>query len=163
MSSDVFSNQLLTLDALRDTFRVISVNLFGTARHTYLEHGDYKKENPVVGAIEVVQFSHRNWMISQDRIQILKSIQIEVDKMGAKLIVISAPLAPAHLNKIKSNKQMNLAFIEYKRTISSIFKNLHDYTTEDMNQYNSTEYFKNSTHPNKKLSQIILNNIWSKK
>jgi hypothetical protein len=163
MNSDIFSNQLLTLDALRDTFRVIGVNLFGKARHIYLEHGNYSKEDPVKGKIELVQFSHQNWKLSKKRIEILKTIQKQVKSIGAELVIISAPIAPIHLAKIKSTAHMTDAFSLYKKTISSVFENVHDYSSEEMNKYNSTEFFRNSTHPSKKLSRIIIEQIWSKK
>jgi hypothetical protein len=163
MSSDIFSNQLITLDALRDTFRVIGVNLFGKARHIYLEHGNYKKEKPSTGKIKVVQFSHQNWKVSKKRVEIFKKLQTSVDQLGAELVIISAPLAPDHLARIKNNPHMSNAFDEYKKTITSVFTNVHDFTTDEMKQYNSTEFFHNSTHPSKKLSKIILEKIWSKK
>jgi hypothetical protein len=163
MNSDIFSNQLLTLDALRDSFRVIFVNLFGEARHIYLEHGNYEDEKPVTGKIDVVQFSHQNWKISPARIEILKMLQTQADQAGIKLVIISAPLAPSHLARIKADTHMNNALKKYKETIFEVFKNVHDFSTEKMNKYNTTEYFRNSTHPSKKLSRLVLEEIWSKK
>lgn len=46
--SKAISNTYLTLDALRDSVRVIGVNLFSKPRHIYLEHGDYPKEKQKV-------------------------------------------------------------------------------------------------------------------
>jgi hypothetical protein len=163
MNSDVFSNDLLTLDALRDSFRVIGVNVLGETRHVYLEHGNYKKESKGKGKIKLVQFSHKNWKLDISRVELFKKIQLEADEVGIELVVISAPLAPIHLRKIKSNTKMRSSFEMYKKIIFSTFKNVKDFSTEEMNKYNTTEYFRNSTHPSKKLSKIILEQIWSHK
>jgi hypothetical protein len=138
------------------------LNPFGEVRHIYLEHGNYIKEKPVKGEIKVVQFSHSDWKISPERVGIFKKLQKDADAAGINLVIISAPLALNHTKKIKSNKHMKLAFKEYKKVIFDVFKEVHDYSTDEMAKYNTTEYFRNSTHPSKKLSRLVLEQIWSK-
>ena len=161
VDNDIFSNQLLTLDALRDTFRVIGVNLFGEARHVYEEHGNYRFEKPVTGKIDVVQFSHQNWQLDNSRVNLLKKLQREANTKGYKLLVISAPLAPAHLARINNDDHMSKALKVYLDTAQDIFPDFYDFTSQGMEKYNTTEYFRNSTHPSKKLSKIILEQIFN--
>jgi hypothetical protein len=163
IKADIFSNNYITLDALRDTFRVIFINLFGEIRHQYLEHGNYIPQKDGVGPIQVVQFSHHKWALDESRVQLLKKIQSDCKQAGIKLVVISAPLSIDHLNRILGDNHMKDAFITYKKTVSEIFENFHDFTTEKMKDFNSTEYFGNSTHPTRKFAKIILEEIWRKK
>lgn len=162
ISSDIFSNNYLTLEALRDSFRVIGTNLFGEIRHQYLEHGNYKNEKPTTGKVEVVQFSHQNWKLDQKRVEIFKKIQANCKKDGIELVIISAPLGLAHYERIQNDAHMRAAFAEYKSVINDTFEKLYDFTTEDVKNFNTTEYFRNSTHPTKKYSRMILEQIWSR-
>jgi hypothetical protein len=163
VKADIFSNNYITLDALRDTFRVILINLFGEIRHQYLEHGNYIPQKDGTGPIEVIQFSHNNWKLDENRVHLLKSIQSESRSSGIKLVVISAPLSIDHYNKIQADDHMREAFQLYKKTAREIFDEFHDFTNENVKNYNTKEYFGNSTHPTRKYSTIILEQIWSQK
>lgn len=162
ISSDIFSNNYMTLEALRDSFRVIGTNLFGEIRHQYLEHGNYKKEKAPAKKLEVVQFSHHKWKLDQNRVEIFKKIQADCKKAGIDLVIISAPLALAHYQRIQNDAHMRAAFAEYKTSIFGTFEKLYDFTTEDVKNFNTTEYFRNSTHPSQKYSRMILEKIWSR-
>lgn len=162
IESDIFSNNYMTLEALRDSFRVIGTNLFGKIRHQYLEHGNYKKEKEAPKKLEVVQFTHQKWELDKNRIKIFKKIQADCKEAGINLVVISAPLAYAHYQKIQNDAHMKSAFAQYKSEIGEVFEKLYDFTTEDVKNFNNTEYFRNSTHPSKKYSRMILEQIWSR-
>lgn len=162
ISTDLFSNQYLTLSALVDSFRVVGVNLFGEIRHQYAAHGDYKNEAPPKSdTVKLVQAGHTNYKISTQRVEQLKKIQKICDDKGIKLIAISAPIAPVHLDLILNDAHVKSQFDQYKKAIRGIFTNLYDFTTDDVRNYNSTKYFRNSTHPSKLYSRMILEQIWS--
>jgi hypothetical protein len=163
VKADIFSNNYITLDALRDTFRVIFINLFGEIRHQYLEHGNYIPQKDGTGPIEVVQFSHNNWKLDENRVNLLKKIQSESRSSGIKLVVISAPLSIDHFNRIQSDDHMRESFALYKKSAQEIFDNFNDFTNEDVKNFNTKEYFGNSTHPTRKYSTIILEKVWSPK
>ena len=163
VSGDIFSNNYLTLEALRDTFKVIGVNLFGEIRHQYLKHGNYKPEQTAQGPIQVVQFSHGNWELDQKRVLLLKKIQDDCEKAGIKLVVVSAPLSFDHYSKINSDEFMRNAFLTYKKVTKETFNHFYDFTTEEVKDINTREYFSNSTHPTRKLSKLILEKIWRQK
>ena len=162
ISGDIFSNNYMTLEALRDSLRVMGTNWFGEIRHQYLEHGNYKKEKSVSSKLEVVQFSHQNWEIDKRRVEILKKIQADCKEAGIDLVVVSAPLALAHYERIQNDAHMRAAFAEYKAAIGGIFEKLYDFTTEDVKDFNTTEYFRNSTHPTRTMSRLIMEKIWSR-
>jgi hypothetical protein len=163
VKADIFSNNYITLDALRDTFRVIFINLFGEIRHQYLEHGNYIPQKDGTGPIEVIQFSHHNWKLDENRVQLLKKIQEECRATGIKLVVISAPLSIDHYNKIMADSHMRDSFLLYKKTANEVFDFFHDFTTDKVKDFNTKEFFGNSTHPTRKYSKIILEEIWSQK
>lgn len=160
--SDLFSNKYLTLEAIRDSFRVIGTNFFGEIRHQYLEHGNYKKEKPVKGKVQVAQFSHYKHQLDPNRVEILKEIQTRCTAKGIDLVVISGPYSIEHYNRIMNNDFMKKGFLEYKKILKNIFNKFYDFTTEDVKDFNTTEYFRNSNHPSKKYSRMILEQIWSR-
>jgi hypothetical protein len=163
VKGDIFSNNYITLDALRDTFKVIFMNLMGEIRHQYLENGDYSKQETGVGPIEVVQFSHGKWLLDEERVLLLKKIQEECHSSGTKLVVISAPLSIDHYNKIISDSHMRESLLLYKKTAAEVFDEFYDFTNDKVKDFNTKEYFNNSTHTTRKFSKIILEQIWSQK
>ncbi len=163
IKEDIFSNNYMTLDALRDTFRVILINIAGEIRHQYLAHGNYIPQKDGTGPVQVVQFSHQNWILDLNRVEMLKKIQKECKDAGINLVVISAPVSIDHLEKIQADPHMNNALKIYKNVLAETFENVHDFTTEKVREFNTTEFFGNSTHPTRKFSKYMLDEIWRKK
>ena len=94
---------------------------------------------------------------------LLKKIQSDSRSSGIKLVVISAPLSIDHYNRIQADDHMRESFALYKKTAQEIFDEFHDFTNEDVKNFNTKEYFGNSTHPTRKYSTIILEKVWSPK
>ncbi len=161
-SKQLFDNSIFTLDSLRDSFRVIFVNKFGKARHIYLEDGNYVKEKKLSGNIKIKQSSHEGFIFSYERLQILKDIKDICAKNNIKLITLSSPLAIGHIQKINSNQEVSKSHQLFKKEMINLFENFWDFENNSMAKYNSTRFFRDSTHPSKEMSEIILSKILAK-
>jgi RNase H-fold protein (predicted Holliday junction resolvase) len=148
-----FENNYFTLDAIRDSFRVIFVNNFGKALHSnYVEHGDYKFEKLNKGAVKVQQSSYPNWRLSKERIAVIKEIQKICNDNGTRLIVFTAPLSYEHYKVAKATKGHN-DFIKYLRTH---FKESWTFHKESIKSFSTYKEFHNSTHMTKEFSATLL-------
>lgn len=156
----LFDNSNFTLEALRDSFRVIFVNLFGEARHIYLEDGNYIKEKINKGPVKTRQSGHSKYSFSTERMQVLKNIKELCERNQIKLIVLTAPIAIKHLEKIWKSKKTKKMHQKYKNELRSLFPNFFDFSNESMRKYNSSRYFHDSVHPTKDMSEIILESIF---
>jgi hypothetical protein len=62
-----------------------------------------------------------------------------------------------------ADSHMRDSFLLYKKTANEVFDFFHDFTTDKVKDFNTKEFFGNSTHPTRKYSKIILEEIWSQK
>ncbi len=149
----LFDNNYFTLDAIRDSFRVIFVNHFGKALHSnYLEHGDYKSEKVLLGPVKIQQSSYKDWKLSKKRINTISKIQKLCKDNGTRLVVFTAPLSYEHYKIVKAISGHN-EYLEYLKNSFDEAWNFHD---ESIKEYNTREHFRNSTHMTKEFSGVLL-------
>ena len=75
-------------------------------------------------------------------------------------MAISA-LSYEHLQRIYQDKELKKKFFEFKKIIHSTFREVYDFANFLVaKEYNSYEYFYNSTHPTPKLSRILLDKVF---
>ena len=156
----LFDHDYFTLAAIRDSLRVFYVNYFGKARHIYLEDGNYRKELPLKGKVKTRISSSKKYQISNERIEVLKEIQKICDKKQIELIAFSAPLSFEHLKIIKNTLSLKEKHQKFITHLDSVFRNFTNFQSlNKMKDYNSSEYFRDSTHPSLKMSEIILQQL----
>jgi hypothetical protein len=132
------------------------VNLWGEALHSnYLEHGNYKYEKPLDQKVEVKQSGYGNWKLSQKRVEYLKAIKKLCDENNVRLVVLTAPLSYEHY-KIAVAHPMHQVYLA---TLSDIFGQIWNFHTEDIKAYNTSAYFRDSTHMTPLMSSIILEKL----
>jgi hypothetical protein len=149
----LFDNNYFTLDAIRDSFRVVFVNNFGKALHSnYVEHGDYKFEKLKKRAVKVQQSSYPNWTLSKKRIALIKEIQKMCDAKGTRLIVFTAPLSYEHYKIAKASNGHS----DYIKYLKSDFKESWNFHLESIKKFSTYKEFHNSTHMTKEFSSILL-------
>jgi len=157
----IFNHSYFTLQALRDSIRTVLANIFNTTRKTYLKDGDHIYEKPIPGPIKVLQFSYQNYEFDKKRMKYYQLIQKECDKKNVRLIVAISALSYEHLQRIYQNKELKKKFFEFKKIIHSTFREVYDFANFLVaKEYNSYEYFYNSTHPTPKLSRILLDKVF---
>lgn len=160
-STDLFNNSYLTLEAIGDSFKVIGVNLFGNARHAYLEDGNYKREKqPTSGKIPITQYDGRPYEFSEQRIAYLKTLKKLADENGIKVIILTAPLSLEHLNLIEMNFKPQHE--KFKSILVNIFDEVWDFQNQTMAPYDSIQYFGNSNHVSHDFSNHLLRRIFGK-
>jgi hypothetical protein len=155
----LFNNTYLTLEAVRDSFKVILVNNFGNPRHTYLEDGNYKLDKPGK-KLRINQFMRAPFEVDEKRLGYLREIKALCQEHKTKIVVLTSPLSMDHLKRITENNELNSAHRIFKQALIEIFDELWDFQNETMEPYSSIEYFIDSNHPNHKLSSIILKSIF---
>lgn len=149
----IFDNNYFTLDAIKDSFRVIFVNNFGKALHSnYREDGNYKYEPPVPGPVAIQQSSYPDWKLSKYRVELLAEIQKICDENNTRLIVFTAPLSYEH-SKIAINTPGYPSFLEALTSTSKEVWNFHD---ESIKNYSTYKEFSNSTHMTEEFSALLL-------
>lgn len=149
----IFNNNYFTLDAIRDSLRVIFVNNFGKARHTkYREHGNYEYEAPTKGPVKIQQSSYENWALSDERVDLLLEIKALCLKNNIKLIVFTAPLAYEHYKIAKAHPGHQ----EFLKTLGQIFGSFWNFHTESIKDYSTYKEFHNSTHMTHDFSEVLL-------
>lgn len=154
-------NAYLTLDAIRDTFRVIGVNLFSNPKHTYLKHGDYPIEKEVVGKVELSQSGYGKYEISTRRVEMMKKIQQLCVKNEIELIAFTSPRSIEHIESMKSQGLSN-KLAEFKKTLSKVHGKVYDFTNDSSKDYSLSKFFLNSSHPTTLLSKEMLRKIFQK-
>lgn len=159
-----FKKSYVTTAALNDTMKVIFVNSFGKAQHTYLEDGDHIYEKPKHGeAIPVTQYSYPDFEMSQERISYLEEMKKLLDEKGVKIVVITSPLSYEHLLKIDQDPHLKLELEKFKTTMTDIFGEIYDINDlEIMAQYNSSEFYFDSNHPTFEFSRTIMESVLGK-
>jgi hypothetical protein len=162
-SKMLFHNNNFTLDALRDSFRVVFVNKFGTARHIYLEDGNYLNEKPKRKAIKIRQGNSIAYRFSIDRVRILKEISNLCKINDIELIAFSAPLSIDHVQKIQSLAHLRNMHIKFKKEMTKVFGSFWDFQNSTISKYNDYNYFLDSTHPSKEMSSLVLDILLGKK
>jgi hypothetical protein len=158
----IFENNYFTLEALIDSLRVFQVNLFGKARHVYLENGNYKYEKPVDKPIIVYQDTNSHYKFSKKRMLDLIELKklYQETKTKTKIIVFTAPLSVEHVNKIQKDPVLSKIHIKFKKELRNLFSNnFYDFQNDFSRRYNSYLYFRNSNHPTQELSTIVLEKI----
>ena len=161
LKADLVNDTYLTLEAVRDTFKVIWVNLFGKARHAYLADGDHIQE-PKGKTLKVAQFSGGEYILDTERVAYLKMLKALAEKNGIRLVVFTSPLSLEHLNRIYADPQLVQAHELFKATLVDIFGELWDFQTEALAPYNSLTYFRDSNHPTHEFSTLILEEMFGK-
>jgi hypothetical protein len=153
------NNAYLTLDALSDSFKVVWVNLFGKASHTYLENGDHIRAPLGSGPIPVKQFNYDHYKIDKRRLGYLQAIRDLANKNGAEVIVLTSPVSLEHLYKITADHDLSLRLLDFKRVLVEIFGELHDFMNLGIADYNDRTFFNDSNHPTHDFSTLILEKV----
>lgn len=149
----IFDNNYFTLDAIRDSFRVIYVNNWGEALHSkYTQHGGYEYEAPSDTPIKIQQSSYNNWTLSDKRVDILLEIKALCLKNNIKIIPFTAPLSFEHY-KIATSNTRHEVFLKTLREIYGSFWNFH---TKSIKKYSTYKEFHNSTHMTHEFSKTLL-------
>jgi hypothetical protein len=161
LTTSLFNNSYLTLEAIGDSLMVIWVNLFGKANHAYLEDGDHIIE-PQPKELKVKQYSYPNYEFDQNRIAYLKTIKKLADDNGMRVIVFTSPLSLEHFERIQANASLKEKHQEFKSLLVSIFGELYDFQNAGNTPYNSTQYFRDSNHPSHEFSRMVLERIFGK-
>jgi hypothetical protein len=161
LKTDLFNNTYLTLEAVRDSVKVIWVNLFGKALHTYLDDGDHIEE-PLPKSLRVKQFSYPDYTFDQKRIDYLKTLKTMATQKGFKIIVFTSPLSPEHVEKIWQDQTLKAKHQEFKLLLAEIFGEVYDFQNDGNRPYNSLQYFRDSNHPSHEFSTMVLNRIFGK-
>lgn len=156
----IFSNTYFTLKALSDSLKVFHVNYFGKASHTYLKHGDYKKEKLTPGPVKIQQSTYPDYKISQEKLNKLLELKKLAKQHNFKLIIFSAPISIEHLNLIQASTVDSKNHQMYLSLISQNFKHFYNFEHESIKNYSNYKNFHNSTHPTKTFSSIILKRIF---
>lgn len=156
----LFENDYFTLEALSDSLRVFHVNYFGKARHIYAEDGNYIYEKIVPHKINIKQSSNPNYIFSNSRLDILKQISKLASDNKFKLVIISAPISINHLNTILNDKNFAEIHRNFVSKLENNFEHFINFQTTDIKEYDSYEYFHDSVHPTKILSEIILEKVF---
>lgn len=159
LETPLFNDAYLTLEAILDSLKVIWVNLFAEARHSYLEHGDHIYE-PSAKNLLVKQFSYPNYHISQKRIEYLKTIKEFGEKHGFKIIVFTSPLSYEHLLRINQDSTLKSKHAEFKSALVEIFGEVYDFQNEGIKPFNSLNEFRDSNHPTHGFSTTVLERIF---
>ena len=160
LKTDLFNNSYLTLEAIADSFKVIWVNVFGKALHSYLEDGDHIIE-PLPKTLKISQFGYINFELDYKRIGYLKTLKDLCDKNGVKVVVFTSPLSIEHLNKMMSDEKLSKAHELYLSTLVDIFGEVWDFHRSEIATFNSLQYFRDSNHPTHEFSTIIMEEMFS--
>lgn len=161
LKTELFNNTYLTLEAISDTFKVLWVNLFGKARHAYLDDGDHIVE-PTPKVLKLSQFSFPDYTFDENRIEYLKTIKNLGEEHGFKVVVFTSPVSYDHLSKINANPFLKARHAEFKKVLVGIFGQLIDFQNEGIKPYNSLTYFRDNNHPNHDFSTLVLERIFGK-
>ena len=154
-----FNNDLFTLDALRDSLRVVYVNLFGKARHIYLEDGNYVYEKNKKGIIKIKQDSNPNFVLDSERVELVKEIRSICEKNHIRLITLTSPISYNHLSKILSNSEFKKKHDHFIQSIKEVLPEFYNFQTEEIKDQSTPENFLDSTHLSQEMSAHILKNI----
>lgn len=161
-SNNFFDNTHYTLDALRDSLRVVFVNNFGVARHIYLEDGNYIDEKITEKKVKIKQSTDINFMYAHKREDHIKEI-VNLSKIhDFKLIGITSPISTNHFDRISKSKHLLVMHNRYKSSLSKIFDHFYDFQNKSLSKYSNYRYFRDSTHPTKEFSSLVLSRIFSK-
>lgn len=155
-----YDTDYFTLGAISDSFKVVWVNAFGKVRHLYIEDGNYQKEKRIEGEVAITQFSYDSYEIDPKRVELLRQIKELCDRNGTKLIVWTAPYSWGHINKILKDEKLKKSLTDYKETLTSVFGELYDFNNESMEDFNTTDYFSDSSHPTQLFFQLLLTKIF---
>jgi hypothetical protein len=161
LKAPLFNDSYLTLEAIVDSVKVIWVNLFGEARHPYLDHGDHIVE-PAPKSLGVKQFSYPDYIFSPRRIEYLKMIKDLGDKNGFKVIVFTSPLSYEHISRINQDAILKAKHAEFKSILVDIFGELYDFQNEGIKPFNTMQFFRDSNHPTHEFSTMVLEEIFGK-
>ena len=148
-----------TLGAISDSFKVIWINFFGKVRHLYLEDGNYQKEKPFSGPIQVTQFAYKDYETDSVREGYLREIKKLCDENSIKLVVWTTPYSLEHFNMIRTNKEINAAYERYVASLESIFGKVVDFADYTEQKFNSDQYYFDSSHPNRAMSEEVLKKL----
>lgn len=157
--STLFDADYLTLEAIRDSFKVLWVNWLDKARHIYVKDGNYEDEPTPPNPIKVNQFHGENYLIDEVRIGYLKEIKRLCDQNEIKLIVFTAPVSWAHYQRILNTPHVKLGMELYKKNIALIFGEVQDFMNDSVESFNTTEFFLDSSHPSRKFSNMMIEKI----
>ena len=149
-----------TIEALIDSLRVFKVNYFGEARHIYAADGNYVFKKVVPHKIKIKKSTNANYIFSQDRLDKLLKIQQLANEKNFSFKIITAPISIGHLNEIFSEPILKQKHEEFIRRIKESFPSMINFQTLEIEKYKSYEYFLDSAHPTKKMSEIILESIF---
>jgi hypothetical protein len=154
----IFDNNYFTLDAIRDSLRVIFVNHWGKALHNnYLEHGDYVHEDLVPGEVKLEQASYSGYKLSKKRIKYLEEIKELCQKEGITLVVFTAPLSYEHFKIADSYPEHR----EYLKILTKLFGKVYNFQHGSIKDYSTYREFRSSAHMTNLFSAKILERIFT--
>ena len=152
-SETLFDNNYFTLDAIRDSLRVIYVNKFGEALHSnYTEDGNYKKETLKPGPVKFSQAGYGAWELDQKRVGFLREIKQMCIKNKIALTVFTAPLSYPHI--LLAQKAQG--YQEYIAVMKKTFGSFWDFHHISLKPYDTYKEFQNSSHPTKEFSAEMM-------
>lgn len=161
LKAEYFNDTYLTLEAIRDSFKVIWVNLFSKALHAYLDDGDHIVE-PMPKELKVTQFDDREYTFDPQRISYLKTILKLGQEHGFRVIFFTSPLAFNHLELIYANPHLKAKHDEFKQVILDELGDFYDFQNKAILPYSSLKYFRDGNHPTHDFSTIVLERIFGK-
>jgi hypothetical protein len=161
LEADLFNNSYLTLEAISDSFKVIWVNLFGKAEHSYLEDGDHIVE-PTAKTLKVKQFHYSKYSLDLKRLNYLRTIKELGDTNGFKVLVFTSPLSQGHMDKINADPKLKANLLNFKMALVDIFGEVHDFENDGNRPFNTLQYFRDSNHPTHEFSTMVLERIFGK-
>ena len=155
----LFNKAYFTLSALTDSFKVVWVNMFGEARHAYVEDGNYFKEKDVEGKVKVGQFPYPPYEIEPVRVEQLLEIKKLSKEIGFKLVLFTSPISYEHLKRIENNPSLKEPYLQFKDILKEHADYYYDFWNEDIKNYNETRYFRDSTHPSREFSILAMKKV----
>lgn len=158
--SPLIDSDYVTLKALSDSFKVIWVNLFGEARHLYLENGNYHIEKPYHGPVKLNQFQYFDYQFDEKRIGLLKEIKKLCLDKNIKLIVWTTPYAFVHLDHMKDESGLVEKHKEFKKILVNVFGEVYDFSNKSIEAYSTDQYYRDSTHPTREMFQLMLEKVF---
>lgn len=156
----LFNKTYFTLEALKDSFKVVWTNILGQTRHAYVEDGNYFKEKPAKGPIAISNFTYPPYKFSQTRIELLKTLKKRADELGINIVVFTAPMSYEHWKKIDDDATLKAQLVQFKTILNHVFGDVYDLNNAEMKTYDDIKYFRDSVHPTVEFSGMILKMVF---
>ena len=173
--SENYIGKFFSFDAFRASIKTIKYNYFKNTKPRFDKNGwggsyeDYSKRDLKKDIIAVKKeieenkqlFFTRYSHIDPKRIQYYEEIKKLAKQYNIKIYIFPTPLHPQLLKYIKNNSQINQAYEEFIKYLSTFdnFTNLY----EDKDIYKDLRNFHGSTHTSTNCGDIILKKVLFRK